>query len=100
MRTRRFLVASILAGAMSFGTVLPATAASPQHRQDGLINVAIGDITITDAVDVNVAANIAATICGVDVGPVAILGRAVDLLGRSRTVCVTRFGPVTLVQNN
>ena len=78
------------------GVSLPAEAATQQ--QNGLVNVAVGDITITDAVDIGVAAQVAAQICGVKVGPVAVLGTAVDRSGASRTVCTTNQGPVTLNQ--
>lgn len=76
------------------GAMVPAQA---QQVQDGLVNVAIGDITIED-VNVGVAANIAANVCGVKVGPVAVLGRAVDRTGTTETVC-TNDGGVRLIQN-
>ena len=79
------------------GVAAPAHAAT--QTQDGLINVAVGDIMIEDAVDIGVAAQVAAQICGVKVGPVAVLGRAVDRSGTTRTVCETDQGPVTLTQN-
>ena len=89
---------TVFAGAAVFaGGVAPAAAASP--TQDGLINVSVGDVTITDAVDIGVAAQVAAQICGVKVGPVAVLGVAVDRSGDTRTVCQTDQGPVTLTQN-
>ncbi len=94
-RTRR-LAALLLTSALMLVAV-PMAAAATQN-QDGLVNVAIGDITITD-VNIGVAAQIAATICGVKVGPVAVLGAAVDLSGATRTVCTTDQGPVTLTQN-
>jgi len=78
------------------GLQAPASAAT--QVQDGLVNVAVGD-TITDAVDIGVAAQVAAQICGVKVGPVAVLGRAVDGSGDSETVCTTDQGPVTLEKN-
>ena len=67
--------------------------------QDGLVNVAIGDITILEDVNIGIAAQVAANVCGVKVGPVAVLGRAVDLSGGSRTVCTTNQGPVSISQN-
>ena len=76
------------------GAAAPASAAT--QVQDGLVNVAGGDNTITDAVDIGVAAQVAAQIGGVKVGPVAVLGRAVDGSGDSETVCTTDQGPVTL----
>ncbi len=95
-RTRR-LAALLLTSALMLVAV-PMAASAPQF-QDGLVNVAVGDITITDAVDIGVAAQIAANICGVKVGPVVVLGVAVDRSGDSRTVCTTDQGPVTINQN-
>ena len=69
------------------------------QNQDGLINVAIGDVTILQDVNIGVAATVAAQVCGVKVGPVAVLGQAVDRSGATRTVCTTDQGPVTLQQN-
>jgi hypothetical protein len=45
------------------------------------------------------AANVAANVCGVKVGPVAVLGRAVDRSGTTDVVCTTDNGPVTISQN-
>jgi hypothetical protein len=75
--------------------------ASPAQaqEQDGLVNVVIGDVTILEDVNVGVAAQVAANVCGVKVGPVAVLGQAVDRSGRTETVCTTEQGPVTLRQN-
>jgi hypothetical protein len=74
--------------------------AGPNNQnQDGLVNVAVGDVTILQDVNIGVAAQVAATICGVKVGPVAVLGQAVDRSGATRTVCTTDQGPVTLTQN-
>jgi hypothetical protein len=67
--------------------------------QDGLINVAVGDVTILEDVRVALAAQVAASICGVNVGPVAVLGRAVDRDNITRTVCTTDQGAIRLVQN-
>lgn len=84
------------------GMVAPAYA---QPQQDGLVNVVIDDsfndvldVTVED-VSIGVAAQIAANICGVKVGPVAVLGVAVDRSGGDRVVCQNDQGSVTLVQN-
>jgi hypothetical protein len=95
-KTRRF------AAALAFGAALalPAAGAGAQTQtQDGLVNVAVGDVTILQDVDVAVAAEVAANICGVDVGPVAVLGTAVDASGADATVCTTAQGPVTIGQS-
>jgi hypothetical protein len=91
-RTLGTLVASV---ALTAGVAVPASA----QTQDGLVNVAIGDVTILEDVNVGVAAQVAANICGVKVGPVAVLGQAVDQSGTTRTVCTTDQGPITLRQN-
>ena len=92
----RKVVVPVFAGA---AIVAAATPAAAQPNQDGLINVAVGDVTILEDVNIGVAAQVAANICGVKVGPVAVLGRAVDRSGTTETVCTTDQGPVTLEQN-
>jgi hypothetical protein len=85
------------------GTVLAVGIASPASaqpvEQDGLVNVNVGDVTILEDVNIGVAAQVAAQICGVKVGPVAVLGQAVDRSGETRTVCQSDQGPVTISQN-
>lgn len=96
-RVVRTTVAALFAGALlTLGAVGPASA---QVDQDGLVNVNVGNVTILRDVNIGVAAQVAANVCGVNVGPVAVLGRAVDRSGATRTVCTTDQGPVTLSQN-
>jgi hypothetical protein len=86
---------------LAAGAALVTAAAAPASAQvqDGLINVAVGDVTILQDVNIGVAAQVAAQLCGLKVGPVAVLGQAVDRSGTTRTVCTTAQGPVTLRQN-
>jgi hypothetical protein len=93
---RRAVTATVFSSVLFVGAL-----ASPAEAQvqDGLINVAIGDVTILEDVNVGVAAQVAANVCGVKVGPVAVLGQAVDRSGATETVCTTDQGPVTLRQN-
>jgi hypothetical protein len=91
----RKAVVPVFAGAAVIAAATPAAA----QPQDGLINVAIGDVTILQDVNIGVAAQVAAELCGLKVGPVAVLGRAVDRSGATETVCTTDQGPVTLQQN-
>jgi hypothetical protein len=81
-RIRKYAAATLLSGMLTVGVAGPAMA-----QQDGLVNVAIGDVTILEDVRVGVAAGIAANVCGVRVGPVAILATQVDASGGQRTVC-------------
>jgi hypothetical protein len=97
MNRVRTLVASAILGAALF-TGVPAASAQVAI-QDGLVNVAVGDVTVLQDVNVGVAAQVAANICGVKVGPVAVLGRAVDRSGATSLVCTAPQGPVTIQQN-
>jgi hypothetical protein len=93
----RKVVVPVFAGAAIVAAATPA-AAQP-NQQDGLVNVNIGDVTILEDVNIGVAAQVAANLCGLKVGPVAVLGSAVDRSGDTETVCTTDQGPVTLEQN-
>jgi hypothetical protein len=91
---RRLAGVIAVSGMVGFGSYAMAQNTTVQ---DGLINVTVGDITVRD-VNVGVAAGIAANACGLKVGPIAVLGRAVDRSGQSTTVCTTPQ-TVTLSQN-
>ena len=95
---RKALVSVFASGVVMAGATAPAHAAE-QTQGDGLIQVQVGDVTLNDVVDIGVAAQVAANLCGVKVGPVAVLGAAVDRSGGDRTVCTTDQGDVTLIQN-
>jgi hypothetical protein len=86
------------ASALLFAGVLGAPAQA-QPTQNGLVNVAVGDVTILEDVNIGIAAQVAAQVCGVKVGPVAVLGAAVDRSGATRTVCQSDQGPVRLTQS-
>ena len=93
--TRHTVAGFVVAASLS----VAAPAVAQIAIQDGLVNVAVGDVTILEDVNVGVAAQVAANICGVKVGPVAVLGQAVDRSGATRTVCTTDQCPVTIRQN-
>ena len=97
-RTTIASVTAVLAMAGGVATAAPAGAAT-NNNQDGLVNVGIGDVNVLNDARVAVAANVVAEVCGVDVGPVAVLGSAVDRSGTTRTVCTTDKGPITISQN-
>jgi hypothetical protein len=93
----RKMLATLSASAMLFGGL--AATASAQVEQDGLVNVNIGDITLTDTVDAAVL--IAANVCpNVNVGAVAILADRVDAGNvRQVTLCRAENGRVTITNN-
>lgn len=94
---RKSVVALFAGTAITVAAAAPASAANNQN-QSGLVNVAVGDVTVLQDVNVGVAAQVAAAICGVKVGPVAVLGTTLDPSGATTTVCTTSQGPVTLQQ--
>ena len=66
-------------------------------HQTGLVNVSTGDVSILNNVNLGVAANVAATLCGITV-PVAVL--AVQVLGPTGGfTCDTATGPLTVTQS-
>ena len=101
----RTLVASFFMGASVFAAA-PAAAQPIVVVGDGLIDVTVFNvlnnavIASYNDVAVGVAAQIAANVCGVKVGPLAVLGRAVDRSGDTDTVCETGTQAVEFSQNN
>jgi hypothetical protein len=85
---RKAAAATLLSGMLSVGVAAPAMA-----QQNGLVNVDVGNVTILKNVGVGLAANVAATICGVKVGPVVILATQVDASGGSAILCDADAGP-------
>jgi hypothetical protein len=95
---QRNMIALVVAGALSLGLVGPA--ATQVQVADGLVNVQVRNITILQDVNIGVAASVVALICNVSVGPVAVLGNAVDLSGAPTEVCtVDRNVPIIIAQN-
>lgn len=97
LRAKRFFATLFAVSLVAVGVSGPAS--SQVAVQDGLVNVAIGDVEVLNDARVAVAAKVAAQICGLKVGPVAVLGRAVDRTGDTSTVCEVPSGPVTIEQN-
>ena len=93
---RRTALASVTGAALVVTLALPAIA--DNNVQNGAVNLAVGRITLRD-INVGVAAQIAAAICGVDVGPIGVLALAVDAGGPTRTVCRVFNQPVQLTQD-
>jgi hypothetical protein len=96
---RKLVATTVVTSTLVLGL---APTAGAQPNQDGLVNVN-GPLINVEDVNVAVAANLAVQACGIDVGPLAlaVLGQAVavDRSGRTRTICTTDQGPVTISQN-
>ena len=90
--TLRKSAVALCTGALLIGG---AGSASAQHSvdQDGLVNVSIGNVNILRDVNLNLAAQVAANICGLQVGDVLILAAQVDTTDAEQTVvCNARNG--------
>jgi hypothetical protein len=83
--------------ALGVGVAGPAAAAN-NSQQNGLVNVSVGDVSVLDNARVGVAAQVAASLCGLSVGPVVLLAANVDSTGVQQTACETANGPVTISQ--
>jgi hypothetical protein len=97
---RRSIVALLVAWTLSLGLAGPATAQI--QIGDGLVNVMVGNITILEEVNIAVAAKVVAAICDVNVGPVVVLGRAIDnSVDNEDEVCTVddTETPITILQN-
>jgi hypothetical protein len=97
IRAKRMFAALTASALLAGSAAGPAAAATT--TQDGLVNVNVGNVNIARDVNVGVAANVAANVCGVNVGPVVVLAQQVDATGTAAAVCTTGNQVVTLVQN-
>ena len=97
MMLRKMLAVPMLAGAVAVGTAAcdPTTTV-----QDGLVNVNVGDVTILEDVNVAVAADVAAQLCGVNVDAVVAVISAVDQDSRTRTICKQDDGDKVQITQN
>lgn len=104
MDHKRRIAGIAMAGAMSLGLVA-APAGAAGTKQDGLVNVNVGNVTILQDVNVAAVVDVVAQLCGIDVTVpvnVAILGAAaqrVDDASRNYTVCKNEGGKVKITQN-
>jgi hypothetical protein len=96
-RIKKALAAVFASALLSVSAAGPAAAAT--QTRDGLVNVAVGDVTI--ARDVNVAAvvDVVAQVCGTNVGPVQALASQVDATDTATAVCTAGGQAVRIVRN-
>jgi hypothetical protein len=101
---KRASAGAVLGGSLLFTAGMGMASAQPLNLQDGLVNLAVGDVTILENVNAGVAANVAAAICGVEVldgVDINVIAEQLDDSdeGATRTVCDVNGGPITLEQN-
>jgi hypothetical protein len=75
----------------------PGPAGGNSSRQQGLINVSVGDVAILNDVNAAVAANVLVTVCDLDVAAAILAVQAVG--DASETFCETTANPVTIDQS-
>jgi hypothetical protein len=98
MQIKKLLVAFVVAALIAVGVVGPANAQTTVG--DGLVNVAVGDVTILKNVNIAVAADVVAQVCGLDVDVVAGVIADIDQGDTGQTTfCRTDDGPVKVRQN-
>ena len=66
---------------------------------DGLVNLAVGDVTILESVNTETAASAASAICGTAPADVSGLASQVDTAGADQTVCAGLPGGDLVLQN-
>lgn len=95
-----------IAGAVLGGAMTMAVAVGPaeaQTKQDGLVNVSIGDVTILQDVNIAAAVDFVVQACDVvDANVVAAIltgATLVDQSSRQFTACKTEDGKVKITQN-
>ncbi|MDQ4488662.1 hypothetical protein RBS60_00455 [Sinomonas sp. ASV486] len=93
---KKSFAGAALAGSLLLAGGLAAPAQAANQAQSGLVNVQVGDVSVLNNANVGVAAQVAANVCNVAVGPVAVLAHQAATTGVSQTVCTTPTGPVTI----
>jgi hypothetical protein len=86
---------AVMGGALLFTGGMGLAQAAPPQIQDGLVNLAIGDIAVLNDVEVAAAVQLAAALC--DTVDAAVLG-AVDETGQAYT-CTSEVGDIVVTQN-
>jgi hypothetical protein len=92
-------VGAAIGGSPLFTAGLGIASAQPQTAPDGLVNVSIGEAGVLEDVKATDAAQIAAGVCDIEVGPVNALAESTDAKGAEQSVCTNSLGSVLIQQN-
>lgn len=91
---------AVLGGSLLFTAGFGIANAQPVEAPDGLVNLAVGDVTILESVSADTAATAAGAICGSVPAEVGALAAQVDGEGTAHTVCAgLPGGDLVLTQN-
>ena len=99
---KKFIAALGIGATLALGA---PNATEAQTKQDGLVNVSVGDVTILEDVNIAAVVGVVAQLCGIDLDVLAnvqLLTAAatlVDNTSRSYTVCKSGDGKVKITQN-
>ncbi|WP_347687949.1 hypothetical protein [Mycobacterium sp. B14F4] len=97
---KRATAGAVMGGALLFTGGMGVAAAQPLQLQDGLVNLAIGDVSVLNDVNVGVAAQISALLCDtVDVGQLGVLAEQIDSGAEESYTCTSEVGDITMSQN-
>src|SRR3954452_13270793 len=96
-RIKKALAAVSASALLAVSAAGPAAAAT--QTQDGLVNVAVGDVTIGRDVNVAAVVGVVAQVCGTNAGPVQALASQVDATGTAPAVCTAGAQTARIVQN-
>ncbi|AFM15874.1 hypothetical protein Mycch_1064 [Mycolicibacterium chubuense NBB4] len=78
---------ALLGGSALFTAGLGVANAQPLQTPDGLVNLAVGDVTILKSVSTDQVATAAGALCGTAPQEVGALAQQVDSKGAAQTVC-------------
>src|SRR5262249_55437945 len=93
---------AVLGGSLLFTGGMSIASAAPPQFQDGLVNVAVGDVTVLRDVQVEAVAGVLANVCpNVTASDINVLARQLDQDGGTQQVanCTAFTQPVNLTQN-
>jgi hypothetical protein len=100
MRIKKLMVVFVVAVLIAVGVVGPASAKNNAVIQDGLVNVAIGDVTILENVQIADAVDLVVQACGIDATVVVGVISAIDAGNTKQyTFCKVEEGQVRVTQN-
>jgi hypothetical protein len=91
-----------MGGALLFTGGMGLASAAPPQFQDGLVNVAVGDVTVLRNVQVEAVAQVLANVCpNVNAEDINVLAEQLDADGGTQQVaeCTAFTQPVNLTQN-
>lgn len=102
MRTETKLTAAVFALTFALGITTAGPAAASHTKQDGLVNVVVGNVTIAEDINIVDAVDLVVQACGLNVGAIAgVLAKvtAVDATSQPATICKNNQGKVKVTQN-